>query len=40
MVYDNNLSTYTQERLKLLENEINSVFNEEEKHQRNIMDFF
>jgi len=40
IVFGNNLSKYTQERLTILEKEINSVFNEEIKHQKNIMDFF
>ncbi len=40
LVYNNHLSQYTQERLEILEDEINSVFNKEKSKQKNIGDFF
>lgn len=40
IVFQNELSNYTQQRMTLLEKEINSVFNEDDKSQKSIMDFF
>jgi len=40
IVFNNDLSNYTQQRMRLLEKEINSIFNEDEDNQKSIMDFF
>jgi DNA polymerase II large subunit len=40
LVYGKQLSNYTQERLEILEQEIESVFCKEKTKQKNIGDFF
>lgn len=40
LVYNRELSNYTQQRLKILENEIGSIFNKEKTKQKSIGDFF
>lgn len=40
IVYQNPVSDYTKERMKILENEINSTFNMDKENQKSIMDFF
>jgi len=40
LVYGRELSNYTQQRMQILENEINSTFNKEKTKQKSIGDFF
>jgi DNA polymerase II large subunit len=40
LVYGRELSNYTQQRMQILENEINSVFAKEKSKQKSIGDFF